>query len=224
MEYSYLLGKSYKVEKSDKYTDYENFIMYLAPADESGYNVCPHASAGCKASCLNTSGRGRFTNVQKARLNRTLNYIKERKEFMGRLEKEIHKAAKKYPKLAIRLNGTSDLNWMAFIKRMHTLYPDIVWYDYTKNPKFALISRDLPYYNVTFSRSEDNNLECLDMLDSGVNVAVVFKKNLPKKYMGFDVIDGDSTDARFLDPKGVVVGLRAKGKAKYDKTGFVVNI
>ena len=222
--YSYLLGKSTKIEKSDKYTDYNNFIMYLAPSDESGFNTCPNASPGCIASCLFTSGMGKFENVKKGRISRTLDYVKNKSQFLERLEKEIYTLNKKYTKLAIRLNGTSDINWIPFIKSMHSKYPNIQFYDYTKNPKIALLSKDLPYYNVTFSMSEINKLQCIDMLDSGINVAVVFRKKLPAQYMGFPVIDGDITDTRFLDAKGVIVGLTAKGKAKKDKSGFVIDV
>ena len=224
MKYGYLLGKSAKIDKSDKYSDYENFIMYLAPADESGYNVCPNASAGCKAACLNTAGRGKFTNVQQTRINRTLHYVKDRVGFMVNLTSEIEKHSKKYDKLAIRLNGTSDLNWMPYIKKMHEKFPSIVWYDYTKNPNFAKSSKNVPNYHVTFSRSEDNDDICKEMLSNGVNVAVVFRNRLPETFWGYKVIDGDESDTRFLDESGVIIGLIAKGKAKQDKSGFVVDL
>lgn len=221
--YSYLLGKSAKIDKSDKFSDFENFIMYLAPADLSGYNICPHASAGCKSACLNTAGRGRFTNVQKSRINRTLHYVKNRIDFIGNLTAEIEQKARKFSKLAIRLNGTSDINWMPYIHMMHKRLPSVVWYDYTKNPKFATAAKDIPYYFVTFSRSESNDDICKDMLANGINVAMVFRKDLPKTYWGYDVIDGDESDTRFLDAEGKIIGLRAKGAAKYDKTGFVID-
>ena len=38
-----------------------------------------------------------------------------------------------------------------------------------------------------------------------------------------DHMDGDADDLRFLDPAGSVVALYAKGRAKKDKTGFVVD-
>ena len=40
-------------------------------------------------------------------------------------------------------------------------------------------------------------------------------------WKGFEVVNGDETDLRFLDKKGVVVGLIEKGRAKKDETGFV---
>ena len=78
-------------------------------------------------------------------------------------------------------------------------------------------------YSLTFSRSETNETQCLEVLKRGGNVAVVFRsKALPTHWNGFKVINGDENDLRFLDPKGVVVGLTAKGKAKTDTSGFVV--
>jgi hypothetical protein len=54
-----------------------------------------------------------------------------------------------------------------------------------------------------------------------MNVAVVFD-TLPTTYLGRPVVNGDDTDLRFLDPQGVVVGLKAKGRAKKDTSGFTV--
>lgn len=220
--YSYLLGKSYKIDKSDKYTDYENFIMYLSPANSSGVNVCPAASEGCIASCLNTSGRGRFSATQRARMNRTLDYINNRPSFLHRLEWELQRISNKYPKSFVRLNGTSDLNFRPFIKKIGSKYPNIKFYDYTKVPATALKSLRVDNYHVTFSRSEVNWEDCKEMLDAGVNVAAVFAKHFPFKYKGYPVINGDITDARMLDPQGVIVGLSAKGDARKDLSGFVI--
>ena len=60
------------------------------------------------------------------------------------------------------------------------------------------------------------------------NVAVVFRDKIPKSYKGYEVIDGDDSDLRFLDKfksweTGGIVGLKAKGPAKKDKSGFVVD-
>jgi hypothetical protein len=78
-------------------------------------------------------------------------------------------------------------------------------------------------YKVTYSRSEKStDVELISLLNEGVNVAVVFKKDLPFKYLGFPVINGDATDLRYNDAKGCIVGLKAKGLAKKDTSGFVV--
>ena len=223
-EYSYLLGKSAKINKSDEYTNYDSYIMYLAPHKVSGFNVCPNASEGCAAACLNTSGMGRFESTQSARINRTLHFVHDKLTFFTRLCKEVEKLNKKHAQLALRLNGTSDINFIPFINKLHGKFPSIKWYDYTKNPKIAEKSLDIPHYHVTFSRSENNENACMGLLKNGVNVAAVFNKKLPARYKGYSVLDGDTVDARFLDPAGVIVGLRAKGKAKCDNSGFVINI
>jgi hypothetical protein len=84
-------------------------------------------------------------------------------------------------------------------------------------------------YHITFSKNESNDAECVSALKLGANVAVVFntKKgaDLPESWNGYPVVDGDDTDLRFMDPKGgYVIGLRAKGKAKKDVSGFVVKV
>jgi hypothetical protein len=126
------------------------------------------------------------------------------------------------------LNGTSDLPWERIDPSLFALNPDVTFYDYTK---IAGRFRGLPAnYHLTFSRSETNDRIARSWLILGAgNVAVVFDtpkgRALPSHWNGFPVIDGDTDDLRFLDPKGVVVGLRAKGKArKGDEYGFVVKV
>jgi hypothetical protein len=51
----------------------------------------------------------------------------------------------------------------------------------------------------------------------------VFRGEKPKTFLGLKVIDGDTHDMRFLDEDNVVVGLKAKGKAKTDYSGFVID-
>lgn len=201
---------------------YLTYILHLAPANLSGHNVCPKASEGCTNACLNVSGLAKFDGPQKARKEKTLFYFNEREKFMIQLEKEIFSAIKKAKKLnlklAIRLNGTSDLPMLALA--MAKKFPDVTFYDYTKIVK--TFNRELPEnYHLTFSRSESNQKEVEQVIAKGYNVAVVFDE-LPETYMGKKVIDGDVHDLRFLDPKGVIVGLKQKEKAKVDESGFVV--
>jgi len=197
-------------------------ILYLAPAKISGYEVCPRRSAGCTAACLYTAGMGAFSNVQQARINKTKMYFEDRPNFLFQLEKDIKALVKKAKKLnmkpAIRLNGTSDINWMS--SGIMDKFPDVQFYDYTKVLR-RLKDKIPTNYNITFSKSEDNNSECETALELGFNVAAVFK-NLPQQYMGRQVINGDETDVRFADGKGVVIGLTAKGKARKDLSGFVI--
>ena len=215
------------------------FALHLAPANLSGFEVCPMRSAGCTQACLNTAGRGRFDNVQLARIARTKLYFNDRHAFMNQLVKEIH-AAKRYAEkrgydLAVRLNATSDIPWhrVTFQHWGETFnlmeyFAEVQFYDYTKVAK-RLISEQLPAnYHLTFSRCEDNAKSVQDVLQAGGNVAVVFRDKALRNhaiatgFLGFPVIDGDETDLRFLDPRGVIVGLYAKGKAKKDTSGFVV--
>ena len=204
-------------------------ILYLAPGKLSGLiNVCPNASAACDNLCLYYAGRGAFNSVQKARTAKTIFYVKDRESFLATLKDNVTsvirkaKAKKMHP--VIRLNGTSDIGWerYAVIQAFKTTR----FYDYTKSFQrmTAFLDGKLPSnYSLTFSRSETNESQCLDVLKRGGNVAVVFRsKVLPTHWQGFTVINGDENDLRFLDPKGVVVGLTAKGKAKSDTSGFVV--
>jgi hypothetical protein len=194
-------------------------ILYLAPANESGVmNVCPGATAGCMAACLYTAGRGRFDATKLARINKTKYLYADRSAFIDQLRSDIRSLQRKANRdgliPAVRINGTSDLAWLA--TQMAREFPDVQFYDYTKLPKAWL--RTTSNYAVTFSHSGENLKHCFDALDNGVNVSVVFDTRkghpLPEAWNGYRVIDGDLHDLRFLDPRGVVVGLRAKGNAK----------
>lgn len=206
---------------------YLTLILHLAPHKLSGRNVCPFASAGCIKACLNTSGFGRYSNVQEARVRRTQLFWDNRAAFLYLLSEEIRtyerRAAKKGLKLAVRLNGTSDLPWENW--GLMEQFPGIAFYDYLKSPIRAqayLDGKMPPNYHLTFSRSESNGLMAQSLAAKGMNIAVVFK-SLPVRFMGKPVFNGDDTDLRFLDPMGVIVGLTAKGRAKWDKSGFVVS-
>lgn len=212
-----------KIVKGEK-VGYYTAILHLAPHILSGYNVCPMASAGCAAACLNTAGRGHMSTVQEARIRKTKLFFESRKDFMEMLVKDIfsHIKSSKARGLVpvIRLNGTSDIPWERIAgsgdKSIIEMFPDIQFYDYTKRPGRTTP----PNYKLTFSLSEDNEVSALAELRRGINVAAVFKE-LPDQFWGHPVIDGDENDLRFLDPTIVIVGLKAKGKAKKDTTGFV---
>lgn len=206
-------------------------ILHLAPANVSGYNMCPAASMGCKAACLNTAGRGRFASIQESRIRKTLYYVKLRKLFLSTLDSELAKLERKSIKLGlkavVRLNGTSDIPWehvkIRDDKSIFELYPNVQFYDYTK--VFGRLARlavlSLPNYHITFSRSESNDSECDKAQALGFNVATVFDA-IPETWNGQRVVNGDGHDLRFLDDgRGVIVGLKAKGDAKRDLSGFV---
>jgi hypothetical protein len=220
-----LTTKNPKIEKSDKAgTAYLSCIMHLAPANTSGYQVCPHSSAGCRASCLNTAGRGKCGNVQFARIKRTKMLVEHEKTFKQQLVDEIAKFVRKCEKLgkkpAVRLNGTSDVMFERIFPHLFERFPTVQFYDYTKNIG-RLFNTPKNYY-LLYSRSEDTPDRIVRMvLAGGFNVAVVFDK-IPRKWQGYRVVNGDNSDLRFLEPAGVVIGLSAKGRAKKDKSGFVV--
>jgi hypothetical protein len=216
-----------KTRKGQK-KGYMTGILYLAPHTESGKNLCAHASAGCAAACLFTAGRGRFETVRRGRMEKTLFFIQNREKFVEVLKKDIKaldvKANKKSMIPAVRLNGTSDLPWENIGNIMQE-FPHIQFYDYTPNPKrmISFLRGDLPAnYHLTFSRKENNAEVCKLILDMGGNVAAVFSE-LKAEHEGRKVVNGDEDDLRFLDEKNVIVGLKAKGKAKKDKSGFVIH-
>lgn len=218
-----------KLMKGEK-KGYLSFVLHLAPADVSGYETCPKRTAGCTSACLNTAGRGGIfkkgetTNViQQARIRKTKMFFENREQFLADLEADIRLGIKQAEKQglipAFRLNGTSDIAWEKY--GIIEKFPNVQFYDYTKmrNRKVA----HLKNYHLTFSKADGNDMDVRLAASAGMNVAAVFDK-LPETYIGRPVINGDDTDLRFLDPKGVIVGLKAKGKAKKDTTGFVVKV
>lgn len=211
-------------------------ILYLVPADGSGLgNLCPHASAGCKAVCLFTAGRGVMAPIREGRMRKTRLFFEDSARFVDMLADDVRRLKARALKAGltpvVRLNGTSDIPWER-IKgtagfTIMQLCPDVLFYDYTKRPNRMNLP---PNYSLTFSRSECNDVQCMIELAHGRNVAVVFDtpkgNELPLFWHDYCVVDGDESDLRFLDPRdgdgrAVVVGLRAKGKARHDTSGFV---
>ncbi len=215
-----------KIQKGTK-LGYLSFILHLAPATLSGKETCPKRTAGCTEACLNTAGRGGMfrkgenTNmIQQARIRKTRMFFEQRAEFMAQLEKDINLGIRQAKKLGLtpvfRLNGTSDLAWEKY--GIIEKFPTVQFYDYTK-----VLGRKVAHlknYHLTFSAADGNDVDVARAVDQGMNVAAVFDR-LPDVYMGRPVINADETDLRFLDPKGVVAGLKAKGRAKKDTSGFV---
>jgi hypothetical protein len=215
-----------KIQKGAK-LGYLSFILHLAPATLSGKETCPKRTAGCTAACLNTAGRGGMfrkgetTNmIQQARIRKTKMFFEQKEAFLAQLEKDINKGIKQAAKLGLkpvfRLNGTSDLSvekWGIIEK-----FPQVQFYDYTK-----VLGRKvshLPNYHLTFSAADGNERDVVKAIEQGMNVAMVFDR-VPETYMGVPVHDADEHDLRFLDPKASIAGLKAKGRAKKDTTGFV---
>ena len=228
-----------KTGKSAK-LGYLTFVLHFAPWDVSGYQACPVSTASeCHGPCLNLAGRGGIFKkgessnvIQAARIRKTRAFFENRAEFMAALYKEIQAGIRYAQKLGLvpvfRLNGTSDIPWEKIrfsiegqdYRCVMAAFPDVQFYDYTKIPGRVTP----PNYSLTFSRSAQNELNVIKSMARGDNVAVVFdhSRPLPVKFLGRPVIDGDDHDLRFLDVPGAIVGLKAKGPARRDVSGFVV--
>jgi len=219
-----------KIQKGTK-LGYLSFILHLAPADLSGRETCPKRTAGCTAACLNTAGRGGMfkrgetTNaIQKARIRKTKFFFEDRDSFMETLFVDIQKAIKFAEKQGLtpvfRLNGTSDLSWEKYEviagKNIFECFPDVQFYDYTK--VLGRKVKHIPNYHLTFSKADGNDADVAEALMQGMSVVAVYDE-IPA-----GVPSADETDLRFLDPKGIMLGLKAKGKAKKDYSGFVIRL
>jgi hypothetical protein len=212
----------------------DTYILYMLPwkYNSKGINLCPNASEGCSLGCLVWAGRGAFPNVMRARLFKSEFYIKDRQSFILQLAKEITTIVNRYRKLgkkvAFRLNGTTDIDFVSILKTranldIATLSDTAFFYDYTAILGKALKYKGHPNYVLTFSRKENNDAEIITALNNGINISAVFRNQLPQSYKGFEVVDGDASDVVMLDHNGKVLGLKAKGKAKKDKSNFVLN-
>jgi len=232
-------GNNAKTIKGDKVSSYVTAILYLAPADLSGFgNVCPMAIlAGCKDGCLNLAGMGIYSNVQKARINKTIRWFQNKDSFLNDLYSDITKFVAKCEKAnrlpAIRLNGTSDIKFENYpvkgFANIFEAFPNVQFYDYTKIMKRAY--KKLPAnYHLTLSYSDANQSYALSAIQAhkktGVNLAIVVRtKAQAQAYIAANknAVSGDETDLRFLDKSNSIVVLYAKGKAKKDDSGFVID-
>lgn len=219
---SYLGGvnTSAKMIKSGK-KGVDTYIIYLAPAESSGYNVCPMATKDCIAACLNESGHNRIDTkknmINKARIAKTKLYFEHREYFVQWMLSEIQSfkdaAKKKGHEFSVRFNGTSDINLETLKignKNILQILPDVQFYDYTKVYNRVKLLDKYTNYDLTYSFSGKNWLECEAALANGMRVAVVFEKELPAFYKGIEVINGDESDIRYLDAKDCIVGLKQK--------------
>lgn len=226
------LGVSYigSVAQSKKMKlSYDNgtmtYCVYLAPADMSGYNVCPN-SEHCKQFCLNGSGQNKCdelargiegSRINQSRIKKTRLFHEDKATFMRLLIHEINKykkqAEKKGMGFSVRLNGTSDLSPLAFRdpetgKNILELFPEVQFYDYTKVPTRIKLMQQYPNYDLTLSYNGYNDEDCKKFLENGGKVAVVFfDEKMPKYFNGYPVTDGNQYDMRYLDPAQHVIGL-----------------
>lgn len=236
------LDTNAKTVKGEKY-GIKTAILYLVPADGAGAQLCPMAElAQCKGPCLFSAGRGAMSNVMLSRLRKTLYFLQHRDAFMAQLAKEIAayqaQADRQGFKLVVRLNGTSDIRWenLSLVdhigvgrENIFHAFPDVQFYDYTKIANRKNIPAN---YDLTFSYSGVAAYQphVSRAVAAGERIAVVFRNRAivdamlanGDKFLGLPVVDGDDSDIRHLDPKGAVVALYAKGKARQDTSGFVV--
>jgi hypothetical protein len=227
-----LLTTNTKLKKSIS-MGYSTFGIHLAPSDLSGKDVCPSASEGCRAACLNFAGYGAYPKIQQARIRKTQLFTSNNKAFLQTLIGEVETAIRRTTKNGLipcfRLNLTSDIPWENIKidgKNIMEMFPDVQFYDYTKSLRrmIKFLTGEMPKnYHLTFSRSESNEDAVRIVMGMGGNVAVVYHKQLKKTRLDKKVVSGDDHDLRFLDPKGIVVGLVSKGsKGKADRTGFAL--
>lgn len=241
---SYLGNVSHSTKLLHSLTEKQisTYGIYLAPADLSGYNVCPN-SAACKEHCLFGAGQammdilsGKNTAIN-ARIRKTKLFFENRDYFMQWTIAEITKykllAELEGIEFAVRLNCTSDINISDFVydgKNICDIFPDVQFYDYTKVYNYLENVNKFPNYDLTYSFNGYNWAACERALQKGIRVAVVFEKHLPKTFYGYRVINGDNYDSRYYDEKNVIVGLKFKivantikhGKFVLPKTPFVV--
>lgn len=214
-----------KTPKGEKH-GFLQAILYLAPHTlGGGSTLCPHSTAACRSGCLFTAGRGNTPRVEQARLRRTRLYLGDRKQFMADLVDELEYmqsiANAHGVKLAIRLNGTSDVLWERESYGGQTLFerfPEATFFDYTRTP--AVHRKVPPNWHLTFSLADDPISYALEHLRAGRSVAAVVpdreRADAPDWFAAGEhqvqVVDGELHDLRFLDPAPALVLLKPKGK------------
>jgi hypothetical protein len=202
-------GSNLKVDKSSLPT----WSLSLAPATSGGHNVCGNSSPDCRRGCVAHNGNGRYDSVTAARALRVQFLYDHPSEFLALVGAELDRAVERFGRIACRLNTFSDLPYEVLAPWLVGERPAVEFYDYTK----LWARRSRPNYHLTYSASElTADAAIVERVGSGANVAVVFDvrrgRPLPTTLLGCRVVDGDASDARYRDPSGVVVGLRAKGR------------
>lgn len=239
-----LLSTSHKVQLGEEFGVLTR-VLYLSPASESGRNLCPSSTEGCRAACLgHSSGFMVYPTHKAARISKSQWLQADRDGFVAQLHREIaqtvRKALREGLQPAIRLNGSSDIGWEKIAPGLFSGWPDVHFYDYTKRyerMRRSIVERQTfehpidprgwpPNYRLTFSRSGENDKEVDDVLTLGGNVAVVFDsaESFPETYLGRPVVSGEVSDYRYGDPENVVIALKARGAARRDTSGFVIHV
>ena len=221
---SYNNNKTIKGEKHGHAT----YIFYGAPNTVSGYNTCANSSEGCRANCIYYSGYGATKTVQKARIRKTIMYFEERRDFLSLVNMDIKSAIKfserNNMKPAFRLDGTTDIG---LAKHFVGLYLKVQFYDYTKIMKRVKLAEKYDNWHVTYSLSENTTKSTIKILLAGTtNIAIPFKvvPNVGGRFRlwGRKLVDGYSTDLRFLDGEKRIVCLKAGGRGRKSSSEFIV--
>ena len=230
-----------KTKKMLEEFGYEGVIQHMCPDTlaDGEHTVCPWSTPGCRDSCLNTAGRSQIKGkliasnlelymIHRSRIGKTLDFFEDRQGYAAKLSQELvnlETRALKHGRLPVaRLNGTSDIPWETYIEM--EAFSNTRFYDYTKGEQRfrTFLDGKMPHnYDLTYSYHEYTAPGLVRKLTNmGGNVAVVFRKEIPAMFQGVEVVSGMEHDFRFMDKKGCVVGLVARGRAKHDQTGFVV--
>jgi len=225
------VSSSSKIRKNEK-LGVATYIVYLSPHKSSGHgNTCSHATKGCISSCLYSSGRAKvFNKIGESRVKKTKFYFEQPERFAHHLCKEIENKHRLWTKkgydFSVRINGTTDLSPENYAGiNLLEKYENLTFYDYSKNPQRLELAKKYKNYHLTFSYSGDighNWKKAEEMLNNGVNVAVVFYPQIPKTFRGYGCIDGDISDLRYKDETsniGKIVALKYKhvrGETKED--------
>ena len=211
------LNQNKKLAKGDNY----NVGLELLPSTLSGkrgVNLCGKETS-CLRTCLVFSGKGNLLNQRKmidggvitpmlaTRAKRTWLYLNDQEFFFNLLNNEIDKAkmlaSALGKKLAIRLNVFTDIDWSEFISTRK----DVQFYDYTKHWD----REGSENYSITYSFSEKITLDMAnEKITAGNNIAMVFPSSLPESWNNIPVINGDESDSRYADSKGIIIGLVLK--------------
>ena len=227
-----LTAKHIKAYKYNELT----YSLYLAPADISGYEVCPLRTKDCTRACLHESGLNKIdvkaNKINKSRIAKTKLFFENRDFFMRWMIDEIQavreKATRQNQRFSVRLNNTSDISPEQFVlgdKNILEIFNENQFYDYTKLYRRIDLTKKYSNYDITFSYSGENKEDCLNALNiDNTRVAVVFKDIVPEKFWDFDVVNGDEYDMRYYDPKNVVIGLKFKevrNEIDFENSSFV---
>lgn len=196
--------------------------LSLFPDDK----LCPSRHiAGCAKSCLESAGRGRMRNVIDGRKRKAEWFHSDREGFLEQLRRELANFEKvcerQGVKPAVRLNVLSDVQWERL--GIPQAFPNTLFYDYSKVSN--RLGKTPENYRLMFSYSgmAKYRKHVEKALKTDCPISVVFRGPMPSTFMGRPVIDGDESDLFNLFAGPVIVGLRAKGKAKTDDSAFVVD-